>query len=141
MRISIIVVISISDIRREKEVIRFSYFTNSQKNSLCKLMNKNGVTRNSMVINPDQRRGYYFSHTDPKKDYLLQCLIGDDVSIRSGTYKAASDVITIPRDKNTSFWSIVRLSFVILFVGGGILGLIILFRRPEFFDLFFAPLV
>ena len=134
-------VISISDIRREKEVIRFSYFTNSQKNSLCTLMNKNGVTRNSMGINPDQRRGYYFSHTDPKKDYLLQCLIGDDVSIRSGTYKAASDVITIPRDKNTSFWSIVRLSFVILFVGGGILGLIILFRRPEFFDLFFAPLV
>ena len=134
-------VISISDIRREKDIIRFSYFTNSQKNSLCKLMNKNGVTRNSMVISPDQRRGYYFSHTEPKKEYLLQCLIGDDVSIRSGTYKAASDVFTIVRDKNTSFWGNVRLILVIVFVGGGIIGLVILFKRPEFFDMFFAPYI
>lgn len=134
-------VISITDILREKEIIRFSYLTNSQKNSLCKLMNKNGVTRNSMVISPDSRRGYYFSHTDPKKDYLIQCLIGDDVSIRSGTYKAASDVISVPRDKHTSIWSIVRLVIVIVFVGGGILGLVILFKRPEFFDLFFVSFV
>ena len=127
-------IISISDIRREKDA-------NTDKNSLCKLMNKNGVTRNSMILQPGQRRNYIFGRTERKKEYLLQCLIGDDVSIRSGSYFAVSPMITIPKEQTASKWALVRLVAVVLFVGGSLLGVVILFMRPEFFDRFFAPYV
>ena len=134
-------VISISDIRRENDLIRFDYYTNTDKNSLCKLMSKNGVTRNSMIIQPGQRRTYTFGRTDRKREYLLQCLLGDDVSIRSGSYFATSPMLTVPKEKIASKWALVRLVAVVLFVGGGLLGVVVLFMRPEFFDKFFTPYV
>ena len=134
-------IISISDIHRERDFVRFNYYTNTDKNTLCKLMSKNGVTRNSMIIQPGQRRTYTFGRTEPKREYLLQCLLGDDVSVRSGSYFAASPMFTVPKEKNASKWALVRLVAVVLFVGGGLVGVVVLFMRPEFFDRFFTPYV
>ena len=128
-----------TNIRRAGDKITFSYYTNTQKNTLCKLMNKSGATRSNMMIMPAGRQDYSFLHIDPKREYLLQCLIGDDLSSAGGTFLDSSQVFTIPRDKSNYLWSMIRLMIVLLFLGSGIFALILLFKRPELFDVFFAP--
>ena len=132
-------IITPTNIRRSGDKITFSYYTNTQKNTLCKLMNKSGATRSNMMIMPAGRQEYSFLHVDPKREYLLQCLIGDDLSSSGGSFLDGSPVFTIPRDRNNYVWSMIRLLVVLLFIGSGIFALILLFKRPELFDVFFTP--
>ena len=76
--------ISVSEIRREKTTIFFSFYTNSNMRSLCRLMTPNGVSVRTVLFNSEHRQHGQFANVSPKKEYRLQCDIGDDVSKNGG---------------------------------------------------------
>lgn len=130
--------ISVSEIRREKTTIFFSFYTNSNMRSLCRLMTPNGVSVRTVLFNSEHRQHGQFTNVSPKKEYRLQCDIGDDVSKNGGVFVASSAPIVIPRDHQNVVVSVIELVLVVVIVVVGLVGLLILFNYPEFFDVFFA---
>ena len=68
---------SISDIRREKNNIYFTFHTNANMRSLCRLMTPNGVSVRTILFNAERKQYGQFSNVSPKKEYRLQCDIGN----------------------------------------------------------------
>lgn len=134
--IIIIVVVSVSDVSREKNTIHFSYYTNSNMEALCRLLSMNGVPMKSIKFPAEKRQRGVFKDVNPKRSYKLQCQIGESITENSGIFRSSSETITIPRDSHDVTRTVIRIVSVILFVVFGVCGLIILFRFPEFFDIF-----
>ena len=130
---------SISDIRREKNNIYFTFHTNANMRSLCRLMTPNGVSVRTILFNAERKQYGQFSNVSPKKEYRLQCDIGNDVSKNGGVFVASTTPVVIPRDRQNSLWGMVELVLVVTIVIVGLVGLLILFNYPEFFDVFFTP--
>lgn len=132
-------VTSITDIRRDKNNIYFTFHTNANMRSLCRLITSNGVSVRTVLFNAERKQYGQFSNVSPKKEYRLQCDIGNDVSMNGGVFVASSTPVVIPRDRQNSLWSMMELVLVVLIVIVGLVGLLILFNYPEFFDVFFTP--
>lgn len=62
---------SISDIRREKNNIYFTFHTNANMRSLCRLMTPNGVSVRTILFNAERKQYGQFSNVSPKKEYRL----------------------------------------------------------------------
>lgn len=129
-------VVSISDVSRDKNTIHFSYYTNSNMESLCRLLSPLGVPLKSIKFGNEKRQKGVFYDVDSRKAYKLQCAIGTDITETSGVFRGHSDIVTIPRDSHDVMWNVFIIVSVILFIVFGICGLIILFKFPEFFDIF-----
>lgn len=132
-------IISISDIHRDQSHITFSYYTNTNLQSVCYLMTKAGTKERTIIIGSKRREIGEFGRIDPSKVYILQCFVGSDVSKDTAVFYSQSSQIEIPRERRDQVWSIVIAVLITLFACGSILGLILLFKYPEFFDLFFTP--
>ena len=134
-------VVSLSDVYREKDSIYFTYYSNANMDALCRLMTPKGVPVKSVRFGNERRQRGVFSDVDPRKAYKLQCMIGESITENSGIFRGHSEAVTIPRDTHDVVKTIVIIVSVILFVVFGICGLIIMFKFPEFFDIFFPSFV
>lgn len=90
----------------------------------------------SIKFPAEKRQRGVFKDVNPKRSYKLQCQIGESITENSGIFRGSSETIMIPRDNHDVTKSVIKIVSVILFVVFGVCGLIILFRFPEFFDIF-----
>ena len=99
-------------------------------------MTPKGVPVKSLHFNADRRQRGVFNDVNPRKAYRLQCMAGESITEHSGIFRGHSTPINIPRDTHDVWKTIIIIVSVILFTVFGICGLIIMFRFPEFFDMF-----
>ena len=104
-------------------------------------MTMKGVPVKSIKFGLEKRQKGVFENVDPKRTYKIQCLIGEQITENSGVFRGHSEAVVVPRDAYDVVKTIVTIVFVILFVVFGICGLIIMFKFPEFFDIFFPSYV
>ena len=132
-------VITISDIHREKTTITFNYYTNANLQSVCYLMTMAGAKERTILMGNKHKEVGEFGRVDPSKSYLVQCFVGQDVSKDSAVFFSQSSPIEIPREPREQVWNIVITVFIFVFLLGGVIGLVLLFKNPDLFDFFFTP--
>ena len=132
-------VITISDIHREKTTITFNYYTNANLQSVCYLMTMAGAKERTILMGNKHKEVGEFGRVDPSKSYLVQCFVGQDVSKDSAVFYSQSSPIEIPREPREQLWNTVITVFIFVFLLGGVIGLVLLFKNPDLFDFFFSP--
>ena len=111
-------VITISDIHREKTTITFNYYTNANLQSVCYLMTMAGAKERTILMGNKHKEVGEFGRVDPSKSYLVQCFVGQDVSKDSAVFYSQSSPIEIPREPREQLWNTVITVFIFVFQMG-----------------------